>query len=96
MTGLLVLLAMAAAVGALNYLVAHHWSKLDHNPWAGKFWHGNFHGFGRPGWNPGKMTVEQIRKRGREDMTAIPIVYLVIIIAATVIVGLRMLIVGHL
>ncbi|HEX4692976.1 hypothetical protein [Sphingomonas sp.] len=76
--GILILIAAAAAIGAYNYYLGYEWSRLDHNPWAGKFLGGNFSG-PTPGWNPGAKSVDEIRRYGREMMTVVPIVTVVMV-----------------
>jgi hypothetical protein len=61
----------------LNYATGRAWSRLDHNPWTGKFLGGRLSG-PSPGWNPGALDVAEIRQRGRAMMTLSPIAFCII------------------
>ena len=74
MTGKLITIAFLAGICVMNALYGRHWSKLDHNPWAGKFLGGTF-STPAPGLNPGSLSVEALRRRGRHLMLAQPILF---------------------
>lgn len=64
-------------VGAIcvgNYLIGRSWTRLDHNPWAGKFLGGTF-STPNPGWNPGALDLAKIHQRGRIAMTTAPVMF---------------------
>ncbi|MES2097650.1 MAG: hypothetical protein V4459_12905 [Pseudomonadota bacterium] len=92
MSGGLMLIAGVGAICALNYVIGLSWSQLNHNPWSGKFLGGLFSGPKPPSLNPGRMKLEKIREHGRVMMVMAPIIFTTV----TVVVGLRLLIVGHL
>ncbi|MDB5681684.1 MAG: hypothetical protein JWO16_1489 [Sphingomonas bacterium] len=78
------IIGFLAAICAVNYYTGYRWTQLDHNPWAGKFLGGSFSGY-TPGWNPGALDVEEIRKRGRRLMIAAPIVFVIALLIAIII-----------
>ena len=74
MIGAWIMIAVFAVVCALNCRIGYGWTRLDHNPWSGKFLGGSFSG-PTPGWNPGALEVAEIRRRGRRLMIATPIIF---------------------
>lgn len=73
-------LFIVVPVGAIcvaNYLIGRSWTRLDHNPWAGKFLGGAF-STPNPGWNPGSLDLAKIHQRGRITMTMAPVIFLAV------------------
>lgn len=65
------------AICVVNYLIGRSWTRLDHNPWAGKFLGGTFD-TPNPGWNPGALDLAKIHQRGRITMTMAPVIFLAV------------------
>ena len=70
-------------ITTMNVLIGLRWSRLDHNPWTGRFLGGTF-STPNPGWNPGAMSVDTINRRGRRLMITAPIVAILFLIVVFV------------
>jgi hypothetical protein len=77
------LILILLGIAMLNVLIGLRWSRLDHNPWTGRFFGGTF-STPNPGWNPGAMSVDTINRRGRRLMVTAPIAALIFLIVVLV------------
>jgi len=72
MTAMTFFLLGVPPMAVANIVMGYRWSRLDHNPWAGRFLGGSLSG-PTPRWNPSDMSVDEINQRGRRLMIASPI-----------------------
>ncbi|MBS1831288.1 MAG: hypothetical protein JST65_01165 [Acidobacteria bacterium] len=72
MSGWIMLIAIVG-ISTYNFLLGRQWSRLDHNPWTGRPL-GGFFSTPHPGVVPARLSVDQIRRRGRIMMIMAPFI----------------------